>query len=79
MTSEELATEVETIIRTTRERILGPGAQQYDDGSGVQTFERLPLEDLARWLIEEADDLIVYAAMIRIRASRLVAVTEQGG
>lgn len=79
MTSEQLAAEVEKIITATRERILGVGAEQYDDGSGVQKFERLELGDLARWMIEEADDLIVYAAMLRIRAQRLAAAGDTAG
>lgn len=72
MTSEELAARVEEIISSTKSRILGVGADQYDDGSGVQKFETLELAELVRWLIEEADDLIVYAAMIRIRAARMI-------
>jgi hypothetical protein len=71
MTSEQLAAEVEEIIQSSRERILGIGAEQYDDGTGVQKFERLSLSELAAWLLEEADDLIVYSTMLRIRAARL--------
>lgn len=73
MTSEQLADQVEGIVRAVRSRILGPGAEQYDDGSGVQKFERLTLPELAAWLTEEADDLIVYAAMLRIRVERFAA------
>lgn len=70
MTSEELAEAVTDTIRATTARVLGVGADQYDDGSGTQKFETLPPAELAAWLIEEADDLIVYAIMLRIRASR---------
>lgn len=70
MTSEELAETVAETIRATTARILGVGAAQYDDGSGTQKFETLPAAELAAWLIEEADDLIVYAIMLRIRAAR---------
>ena len=70
MTSEELAQAVTDTIRATTARVLGVGADQYDDGSGTQKFETLPPAELAEWLIEEADDLIVYAIMLRIRATR---------
>lgn len=70
MTSEELAATVADTIRATTARVLGVGAAQYDDGSGTQKFETLPPVELAAWLIEEADDLIVYAIMLRIRAAR---------
>lgn len=71
MTSLELAARVEEAVRATTDRVLGVGAEQYDDGSGVQKFERLPLEDLRRWALEEIDDLIVYMVMLRIRIERL--------
>ncbi len=70
MTSEELAETVADTIRATTARVLGVGADQYDDGSGTQKFETLAPSELAEWLIEEADDLIVYAIMLRIRATR---------
>jgi hypothetical protein len=70
VTSEELAQAVTDTIRATTSRVLGVGADQYDDGSGTQKFETLPPAELAAWLIEEADDLIVYAIMLRIRATR---------
>lgn len=71
MTSEELADQVSRAVYATRDRVLGPGQEQYDDGSGVQKFERLPLPDLATWALEEIDDLIVYAVMLRIRVQQL--------
>ena len=73
MTSEQLADAVEAAIGACRGRVLGVGADQYDDGSGVQKFEMLPAAELAAWLLEEADDLIVYAVMLRIRAARFAA------
>ncbi len=73
MTSEELASAVEDAVRATRGRVLGVGREQYDDGSGTQRFETLAMPELAEWLIEEADDLIVYAVMLRLRAARFVA------
>jgi hypothetical protein len=73
MTSEQLADEVQQAIMACRHRVLGVGAHQYDDGSGVQKFETLPAAELASWLLEEADDLIVYAVMLRIRAAKFAA------
>ena len=73
MTSEQLADAVEAAIGACRGRVLGVGADQYDDGSGVQKFETLPAAELAAWLLEKADDLIVYAVMLRIRAARFAA------
>ena len=71
MTSEQLAAEVEAAIRRTTGRVLGVGQAEYDDGSGVQKFERLPISDLVRWAREESDDLIVYGTMLGVRLSRL--------
>ena len=73
MTSEQLADAVEQAVRAARHRVLGVGAHQYDDGSGTQKFETLPAAELASWLLEEADDLIVYAVMLRIRAAQFAA------
>ena len=71
MTSPELAAAVETAIAAASARVTGVGAEQYDDGSGVQKFERLPLGDLGTWALEEIDDLLVYLVMLRIRIARL--------
>jgi len=73
VTSEQLADEVQQAIMACRRRVLGVGAHQYDDGSGTQKFETLPAAELASWLLEEADDLIVYAVMLRIRAAQFAA------
>jgi hypothetical protein len=73
MTSEQLADEVQRAIMACRDRVLGVGADQYDDGSGTQKFETLPAAELAAWLLEEADDLIVYAVMLRIRSAKFAA------
>ncbi|MGW0920413.1 hypothetical protein ACWD3J_15510 [Streptomyces sp. NPDC002755] len=69
MTSEELADEVGHFIRQCRGRILGIGAEQYEEAEG-QKFETMPLLDLIQYAREEAQDLAVYAAMIDIRLSR---------
>ena len=71
MTSDEHADSVEQIVLALRGRILGVGAEQYDDGSGVQRFERKPIWMIRRDAIEEIDDLIVYLAQIRMRLTDL--------
>ena len=76
MTSDELAAEVADAITRTSHRVLGVGQRDYDDGSGVQKFERLPIADLARWAQEESDDLVVYGTMLGIRMRRLAQVVE---
>lgn len=78
MTSEELADEVSHFIRACRSRILGIGAEQYDEGDG-QKFEKMPFTELIQYAREEAQDLAVYAAMLDIRLKRLeAAFTERG-
>jgi|AntAceMinimDraft_11_1070367.scaffolds.fasta_scaffold02697_6 hypothetical protein len=67
MTSEEHADGVETIVASLRNRILGVGADQYDDGSGTQRFENRPLNSIVTDAVEEIDDLIVYLSQIRMR------------
>ena len=69
MTSEELADEVGQFIQACRGRILGVGAEQYEQEDG-QKFETMPLLELIQYAREEAQDLAVYAAMIDIRLSR---------
>lgn len=67
MTSEEHAAEVRSIVDRLEGRILGPGMLQYDDGSGVQRFERKPLDTIVEDALEEIEDLIVYACQLHIR------------
>jgi hypothetical protein len=67
VTSEDHAEAVEAIVGSLRGRILGVGAEQYDDGSGVQRFEMKPLEAIVTDAVEEIDDLIVYLCQIRLR------------
>jgi hypothetical protein len=47
------------------------GAEQYDDGSGVQRFEGRDLGDIVTDAVEEIDDLIVYLCQIRMRVTSL--------
>lgn len=62
---------VAAIVGSLTDRIMGPGAAQYDDGSGVQGFERKPLEAIVRDGVEEIDDLIVYLCQLRMRLTAL--------
>ncbi|MFF0481081.1 hypothetical protein [Streptomyces sp. NPDC004435] len=71
MTSEELADEVGHFIRQCRGRILGIGADQYQEPDGRQKFETMPLVELVIYAREEAQDLAVYAAMLDIRLKKL--------
>lgn len=71
MTSEEHADDVQATVESLRSRILGVGADQYDDGSGVQRFEIKALEHIRGDAIEEIDDLIVYLCQIRMRLSAI--------
>jgi len=79
MTSEELADEVGHFIRACRSRILGVGAEQYDEGNGQQKFETMPLVELVVYAREEAQDLAVYAAMLDIRLKRLEEALREKG
>ncbi|MEV5079263.1 hypothetical protein AB0K74_10660 [Streptomyces sp. NPDC056159] len=78
MTSEELADEVGNFIRECQGRILGVGADQYDEGHG-QKFETMPMAELVVWAREEAQDLAVYAAMLDIRLKRLEDTLREKG
>lgn len=71
MTSEEHAAEVAVIVDRLTDRILGPGMIQYDDGSGVQRFEKRPLDAIVTDALEEIEDLIVYACQLHIRVRQI--------
>jgi hypothetical protein len=77
MTSEELADEVGHFIDECRGRILGIGAEQYEEQDG-QKFEKMPFPELLQYAREEAQDLAVYAAMLDIRLRRLANLFERG-
>jgi hypothetical protein len=77
MTSEELADEVGHFIAECRGRILGIGAEQYEEQDG-QKFEKMPFPELLQYAREEAQDLAVYAAMLDIRLRRLAILFERG-
>lgn len=66
MTSEELANAVQDQILSIRSRILGTGADQYSNGD-VQKIELKSDKQLMLEAIEELDDLVVYASVLRLR------------
>lgn len=70
MTSEELSNEVTNCIESLRSRILGTGHNQYSDGD-EQKIEKKSNEQLIREAVEELDDFIVYATVLRSRLNRL--------
>ncbi|WP_113705485.1 hypothetical protein [Nonomuraea lactucae] len=70
MTSEELANAIKTSVDAVQSRILGVGKDQYDYGD-TQTFEKMTISELIDWALEEANDQIAYAVMLRIRLTRL--------
>lgn len=71
MTSQEHAAQVAEIVDRLTGRILGPGAEQYDDGSGEQRFEGRPLDAIVQDALEEIEDLIVYACQLHIRVRQI--------
>lgn len=70
MTSEELANQVTDCVVSLRERILGTGDDQYSQGD-QQAIELKSNTQLIREAIEELDDLIVYAVVLRSRMDNL--------
>lgn len=70
MTSEQLADQVEVIIRSVRERIVGTGKEQYDLGD-TQKIELKDETQILRETLEELDDAIVYLAHLRARVAQL--------
>lgn len=61
----ELADYITLLGDFAAERVKGIGAEQY--GGHVQRFETKSIEDLRRDALEEAADLVAYAAMILIK------------
>jgi hypothetical protein len=70
MTSEELADQVTACIESIRSRIIGTGDKQYSAGDR-QTIELKSSQQLINEAIEEVDDLLVYAAVLRSRLGNL--------
>lgn len=71
MTSEQFADRVARIVSALKHRIIGIGTQQYEQPDGKQRFETRPMEQIVVDALEEVDDLIVYAAQLRIRLEEL--------
>ena len=70
MTSEELADQVTSCIESVRARIVGTGNEQYSNGD-KQAIELKDEKKIIQEAIEELDDLIVYAAVLRARLNNL--------
>jgi SMC interacting uncharacterized protein involved in chromosome segregation len=70
MKANNLADQIEDIISSLRTRILGVGADQYDEGN-VQKIELKRPSDIIRETIEEIDDSIVYLAHLRARMNEM--------
>lgn len=73
MTPQDLANEVEAMIRLCTDRV-GPdsiGARQYHVEGKPQKFETMAFDDLAEYYEEELRDIINYAVMTHIRLGRL--------
>jgi len=70
MTSEQLAAAIAHTIQNVEQRIMGVGKDQYDLGD-KQKIELMSLPEVVDMALEELDDLLAYAAVLRIRTSRL--------
>jgi hypothetical protein len=70
MKANDLADQIEAIIASLRTRILGVGADQYDEGN-VQKIELKKPSEIIRETIEEIDDSIVYLAHLRSRMNEM--------
>lgn len=71
MNSTEFSDQVGNIVTALKHRIVGIGADQYEQPDGTQRFETRPLEQIVIDALEEVDDLIVYGAQLRIRLEHL--------
>lgn len=70
----DLAAYIESLAAFASERVQGIGAKQY--GGALQQFETKSVEDLKIDMMEEAADLIAYAAMILIKIEALESTVE---
>ena len=70
MQANELAEQIEKIIVSLKTRILGIGANQYDEGN-VQKIELKKPSEIIRETIEEIDDSIVYLSHLRARMNEM--------
>jgi hypothetical protein len=72
MTKEQLAKAIAHAISNVESRIMGIGAEQYDQGKKQKIEDKTPSEVLDD-AIEELDDLLAYVAWTRIRVQKLRA------
>ena len=79
MTSHELSEEVATAALAVMHRIETVGARQYEEATGKQRFEEMPLADLYQEGMEELEDIIAYAVMLRVRLLKLKEATIDRG
>lgn len=79
MTSRELANHVQALTLRARERILGVGMRQYDDGVAGQRFESYTVDRLLNELQDELLDVINYVAMLSIMVERAVTTPIREG
>lgn len=70
MTAKELAEFQEAFTRHARSRILGVGAEQYQDEQG-QKFEKFPTSQLLSEAQDELADVVNYATMLAISLQRI--------
>ena len=71
MNSDELAYDVQRAVAAVQHRILTVGADNYEHTASTQQFEHMPMHALFDMALEELEDLIAYAVMLRIRVNRL--------
>ena len=80
MSSLELADHVQALAGKARERILGVGMRQYDDGIAGQRFESYTVDRLLMELQDELIDVINYTSMLSIMVERAVTnAMREGG
>jgi len=70
LNSNELAKQVTDCVESLRDRITGTGHDQYANGD-EQAIELKSNEQLITEAVEELDDLIVYAVVLRSRMEAL--------
>ena len=76
MRSSEYAGEVAEIVGRLESRIMGVGAEQYDEGDR-QRFESRSLDQIIEDALEEIEDLIAYACQLHIRVRGIRDVLPQ--
>jgi NTP pyrophosphatase (non-canonical NTP hydrolase) len=79
MSSYELADHIQALTLRARERIMGVGMRQYDDGIAGQRFESYTVERLLNELQDELLDVINYVGMLSIMVERAVTTTLREG